>query len=193
MCHSDSEVYLAYYWVGSSALRAMYCPNIDGEYDKCQAFTVEDPGAIQVGKYTSIAVNKKKNKFYITYYDDSNGHLRVAACNLQLQCKVNAGDYGAGHKVGLYTSAAIDSLGLLSVIYLDDSNNSLKYLRRNFAQPYIGEEGTTAMAQTITGSPLIIPTTGSTAEEGWSIWSGSSTGGSTNSTDSSATSGTGSV
>jgi len=64
-----SQVYLSYYWVGSSALRAMFCPSVDADYDKCYAFTVEDPGVVQVGKYSSIAVNEKLNKFYISYYD----------------------------------------------------------------------------------------------------------------------------
>jgi len=172
MTLSGSQVYLAYYWIGSSALRAMFCPSIDSEYDKCQAFTVEDPGAVKVGKYTSIALNQQRNKFYISYYDESNGQLRVAACNLELQCNVNAADFTSGHNVGLFSSAAIDSSGLLSVTYLDDTNHSLLYLRRNFGQPYIDQQGTTALAQTVTGSPLILPSSGSTGEDGSSIWTG---------------------
>jgi len=76
-----------------------------------------------VGTYPSITLDNENNP-YISYYDEGNGDLKLAALmdsvwNIEIVDSVG--------NVGKYSSIGIDSSGRKNISYLDDSMHSLKY------------------------------------------------------------------
>jgi fibronectin type 3 domain-containing protein len=84
--------------------------------------TVDGKGS--VGSYSSIAIDSD-NKVYISYRDDTNGHLEMAS-NFPgvwvdigpVDNSVNVGD----------TSIALDSNGMYHISYYDTTNTALRYV-----------------------------------------------------------------
>ena len=84
------------------------------------------------GAYTDIAHRSNCEYRYISYYDATNGNLRVARSNtLPNQWKAETVD-SVGN-VGWYTSIALAPSGgcFVHVSYWDVTNTNLKYARKN--------------------------------------------------------------
>ena len=131
---SSGNAHISYYDDSNDDLR--YATNKDGtaeepwEYEK-----VDSKGGVDVGEYTSIAVDSSGD-VHISYYDDSNDDLRYATNKdgtVQAPWKDELvdgdgdGEDEAKPRVGEYTSIALDSSGNAHISYYDDSNDALKY------------------------------------------------------------------
>lgn len=75
---------------------------------------VVDPGP-DVGRYTAIAINN--SQVYVSYYDVTNGDLKVAVRDATSGAWANHRVDGANADLGLYTSIGIDSDGFPGVSY----------------------------------------------------------------------------
>ncbi len=126
---SDGLPVISYYNGTNGALKVAHCSNV--RCDGVNIFTIVDfpynPGS--VGWYTSIAIGSDGLPV-ISYYDQTNGDLRVAHCS-NVTC--NTGNLifalDSTGNVGLYTSIAIGSDGLPIISYYDQTNGRLKVAR----------------------------------------------------------------
>ena len=85
--------------------------------------TIDSTG--DVGAHTSIAININGNPI-ISYYDDTNGSLKVAACNNPTCTTSTITTIDSAGEVGAYTSIAIGVNGNPIISYFDNTNGSLK-------------------------------------------------------------------
>jgi hypothetical protein len=79
----------------------------------------------QVGAETSIAIGIDGNPI-ISYYDDTNRDLKVAACDNPTCTTSTNSTIDSNGVVGRYTSIAIGSNGNPIISYLDNTNRDLK-------------------------------------------------------------------
>lgn len=130
---ADGNPLISYrtYFLDSGDLRLAHCndPACAGGDDPSQTI---DAGAAVVGSHTSLALGLDGNPV-ISYYDATNGDLKVAHCN-DLACApggdtVTAVD-SAG-SVGAFTSLAIGADGNPVISYADVGNTNLKVARCN--------------------------------------------------------------
>jgi hypothetical protein len=89
--------------------------------------------ALGVGKYSSLAIGANGNPI-ISYYDETNGNLKVARCNdpvcVGSDETANTVD-SASADVGWFTSLAIGTDGNPVIAYYDATNADLKVARCN--------------------------------------------------------------
>ena len=78
-----------------------------------------------VGRFTSIAIGTNGNPI-ISYYDDYNYDLKVAACNNPTCTTSTNTTIDSTDVVGEYTSIAIGTNGNPIISYVDNTNSSLK-------------------------------------------------------------------
>ncbi len=101
---------------------------LDPAWFSARISTLDGPGT--VGMYTSIAVGAD-GLGLISYYDQTNGNLKVAHCDDVLCISATISVVDSDGDVGAYTSLAIgaDDLGLIS--YHDVTNGDLKVAHCN--------------------------------------------------------------
>ena len=114
--------------------------------------TVDSIG--NVGLYTSLALDGAGNPV-ISYFDETNGNLKVAHCN-DANCAaggdaINTADSSAS-VVGLYTSLALDGSGNPVISYHDSTAGNLKLIHCNDVNCAGANESTA----TVDGSPDVV-------------------------------------
>ena len=91
-------------------------------------YTLDSAG--DVGYYTSIAIGSdgqgQSSDPLISYYDNTNGDLKVAHCNDAACSSASTYTLDSAGDVGYGTSLAIGSDGLGLISYLDNTNGDLK-------------------------------------------------------------------
>ena len=115
---------ISYYDPTNEGLKVAACTTTD--CTGTPTITTVDSGGI-VGWYTSIAIGSNGYPV-ISYYDDANSALEVAACNnagCTVASTISTIDFGDGD-VGWYTSIAIGSNGYPVISYYDATNKDLK-------------------------------------------------------------------
>ena len=120
---ADGLPIISYYKANNTVLKVAHCGNVactDGN----TLTTVDNTG--DVGSYTSITIGADGLPI-ISYYDNTNGNLKVAHCGNE-DCTdgntLTTVDNTA--RVGFFTSITIGADGLPIISYADDSNTNLK-------------------------------------------------------------------
>ena len=78
-----------------------------------------------VGSYTAIAIGSD-GRPVISYYDSTNGDLKVAHCDDAACSSVTLNTVDATGDMGEFTAIAIGSDGLPVISYFDDTKKDLK-------------------------------------------------------------------
>ena len=127
-----------------------------------------DPNAADVGQHTSIAIGTNGNPV-VSYYDATNGNLKVARCNDKACAGGNEriSTIDSIGDVGQYSSLAIGTNGNPIIGYYDATNGNLKVARCNEPACTGGNETRNAIDRTgdvgaftsvvigLGGSPLV--------------------------------------
>ena len=116
---------ISYYDVTNGDLKVAVCG--DSTCTTKTTTTVEGSGFMDVGQYTSLALNSSGFPV-ISYYDATNGWLRVAVCG-DSTCTTKTTttvDSSGFMDVGQYTSLALNSSGFPVISYYDATNRDLK-------------------------------------------------------------------
>jgi hypothetical protein len=117
--------------------------NADGSVS-CEALlqphvirTVDDPGSVVVGTYTSIAISPQGGAALIAHHDSTNGDLRLVGCG-NATCSFTGVVTldNAANVVGLYPSLKVPADTLPVISYHDDTANTLKVLK--CSDPFCG-------------------------------------------------------
>jgi hypothetical protein len=82
-----------------------------------------------VGLFTSITQNPATNRLFISYYDKTNGDLKLSYQTSGGVWKSETVDEGGAllEDVGMYTSISLDSVGNPYITYYDYTNGRLKF------------------------------------------------------------------
>jgi hypothetical protein len=121
---SSGNPIIAYQDIGDGDLKIAFCNN-NTDCDSPILTTIDDVGA--VGWHTSIVLDGSGNPI-ISYYDVTNGNLKIAFCNNNTNCNsptLTTVDDGGGDDVGLYTSLVLDGSGNPIISYYDATNDDL--------------------------------------------------------------------
>jgi hypothetical protein len=124
---------ISYYDITNGVLKVAACknPTCTGatENDRSDNYIIDSAGL--VGYHTSITIGTNGNPI-ISYYDITNGDLKIAACNnptctgaTELERSTNT-TIDSGGAVGGYTSIAIGTNGNPIISYYDQDNSALK-------------------------------------------------------------------
>jgi hypothetical protein len=125
---ADANPIISYFDDANDELKVAACtnPTCNPTTSLATLSTVDDTG--DVGEYTSITIGADANPI-ISYYDDTNDELKVAACtnptcdpttSPATLSTVDTGD------VGEYTSIVIGADANPIISYFDDANDALK-------------------------------------------------------------------
>jgi hypothetical protein len=129
---ADSLPVISYYAPTISALKVAKCNDVACAGVDETLSTVDSAGV--VGLYTSIALGGDGLPV-ISYYDETNGNLKVAKCN---DAACLGGDetlsiVDIAGVVGSFTSIALGADGLPVISYRDETNFALKVAKCNDA------------------------------------------------------------
>ncbi len=119
---ADGRGLISYYDYTNSALKVLHCGNTT-----CSAgntATTLDSGG-DVGAYTSIVIGAD-GLGLISYYDSTNGNLKVAHCSNTACTAATLNTLDSTGVVGAHTSIAIGADGLGLISYYDSTNADLK-------------------------------------------------------------------
>jgi len=116
---------------GGGDLKVMRCNDANCAGNDETINTPDTGGTADVGYYTSLALDKLGYPV-VSYYDYTNGNLKVMLCN-DFNCAgndetINAPDTGGTDDVGMYTSLAWDADNPLVISYYDYTNGNLKVI-----------------------------------------------------------------
>ena len=130
---------IGYYDSATQDLQLAHCNDRDCAGGDESIATVDSTG--QVGSNASLAVDAAGLPV-IAYYDESNGHLKIAHCN---DANCASGDESivtvdSADSVGVYTSLLLDANGNPVVSYYDYGNSDLKLAHCNDAYCAGGDE-----------------------------------------------------
>jgi hypothetical protein len=125
---SDGLPIISYFDNTNGDLRVTHCGSPSCSVGD-NTVIVDSQGANSVGAYTSIAIGLDGLPI-ISYYDQTNGDLKVAHCG-DVYCifpnTITTVDTGAGAEVGLFTSITMGVDNSLPIIsYFDQTNMALK-------------------------------------------------------------------
>ena len=160
---ADGNPIISYYDNSNDDLKVVKCTN-----PSCSSFNAPialDTAGV-VGDQNSIAIGTDGNPI-ISYYDYSNGDLKVVKCSSPSCSSFNAPiALDTAGNVGSYTSIAIGADGNPIISYFDDANNDLKVVKcssqscSSFNAPitldsagYVGEYSSIAIGAD--GNPII--------------------------------------
>jgi hypothetical protein len=119
---------IAYYDLTNGDLKVAHCDDADCS-DGGESITTPD-SAGDVGSYLSMVLDAAGNPA-ISYYDETNGTLKLLRCD-DANCAGTEApltlDGGGGVEVGEYSSIALDG-DLPAIAYQDETNEDLKLLR----------------------------------------------------------------
>jgi hypothetical protein len=124
---SDGLGLISYYDYTNENLKVAHCNDV--ACTSAMVSTLDDGGGggNDVGQYTSVTIGSD-GLGLISYYDDTNGGLKVAHCD-NVACTGSTGgtlDNGGGNDVGSFTSVTIGADGLGLIGYFDATNGALK-------------------------------------------------------------------
>jgi hypothetical protein len=122
---ADGLPLISYYNATLGNLKVAHCEN--PACTSAVVTTLDDGDGDDVGRYTSVTIGADGLPL-ISYYDATNGDLKVAHCH-DLACTsavVTTLDGGGGDDVGWYTSVTIGADGLPLISYYDATNEALK-------------------------------------------------------------------
>jgi len=123
----DGLPIISYFDTTHADLKVAHCTDV--ACAGAPTITVVDTGS-SVGQYTSIAIGAD-NLPIISYYDVTNGHLKVAHCGDAACTTAGSLSVDTAASVGQFTGIAIGSDGLPLVGYFDATNARLKVLKCN--------------------------------------------------------------
>jgi len=120
---------VSYFDFSSSDLKLVHCDDPNCARDESSNIAILDTTGV-VGSYTSLVLSHEGNPV-ISYYDSSNGDLKLLYCD-DPNCKGdesgNISVEDSSGDVGLHTSLVLDSTGNPIVSYYDFTNGDLKLL-----------------------------------------------------------------
>ncbi len=125
-------------------LNVVKCGNTD--CSSGNTITTVDSASISMGRYTSVAISTDGFPV-ISYYDLTNGDLRVAKCT-DIYCTsttttLTTVDDGGANVVGIRTSLAIGTDGLPVISHHDDTSGDLEFVKCGNAACSSGNSTTT--------------------------------------------------
>ena len=122
---SNGNPIISYYDQTKGDLKVAACknPTCSGATENDRSTNTTLDSNERVGRYTSIAIGTNGNPI-ISYYDDANGDLKVAACNSPT-CTTSI-NTTLDNNGGMFTSIAIGTNGNPIISYYDNANGSLK-------------------------------------------------------------------
>jgi predicted regulator of Ras-like GTPase activity (Roadblock/LC7/MglB family) len=122
---TDGLPVISYYDNANGDLKVAKCANAACS-GTATITTVDTGGAAVVGEYSSITIGTDGLPV-ISYYDNSNGNLKVAKCpNAACGGAATISTVDSTGDVGQYTSITIGTDGLPVISYFDATNGDLK-------------------------------------------------------------------
>ena len=126
---ADGLGLISYHDVGNGDLKVAHCADVACT-SASHATTIDTGGTDDVGEHTSIALGAD-GRGLISYYDRSNGDLKVAHCNNTACSTAATATAVSTDNVGLYTSLAIGVDGRGVIAYWDTTNDQLNVAHCN--------------------------------------------------------------
>jgi len=127
---TDGNPVISYYDATGTRLRVAHC-----ETPNCTTFNNPKPivddfdfVGIDVGRFSSMEIGPRGFPV-ISYYDDTNGDLKVAHCNNHVCSSATLTSVYTTGGVGQHTSMAIGEDGHAVISYYDVDNGNLKVLK----------------------------------------------------------------
>ena len=121
---SQDRPIVSHYASDTQDLKVLHCG--DPACENGNTDVAPDVSAADVGQYSSLVLDDSGNPI-VSYYDNTNGHLKLLRCG-NPACtagnSVTTADFSAS--VGQYTSAAITTDGDLVISYYDAHNGDLR-------------------------------------------------------------------
>jgi hypothetical protein len=124
----DNSPHISYYDATNTALKYVHMTSIGAWAvpEVVEGGTSQNPDTIDVGKYSSIALDSSGNP-HISYYDATNGNLKYASKNGSTWVTSTIDE--STNDVGMYSSLAINTNNdIPHISYLDATDKDLKYV-----------------------------------------------------------------
>ncbi len=130
---TDNKPAISYYDATNGNLKVVKCgdPNCSETTNNNIITTLDGTPTLNVGQYSSIAIGND-NKPIISYYDVTNGNLKVIKCG-DFDCSqstnnniITTVDGNPSHNVGRYSSIVINQFSQPFISYYDATNGNLK-------------------------------------------------------------------
>jgi hypothetical protein len=123
----DGHTIISYYDATNGDLKVAHCADVS--CTSATITTLDSTGV--VGYYTSITAGSNGALPVISYYDLTNGNLKLAQCNNFSCTTADIRTVDSAGNVGLYTSIAIGNDGMPVISFHDTTNGYLKVAHCN--------------------------------------------------------------